>query len=70
MTTARSPVNLQEALTSYANALQLINAHRITRVTLRAHNRNAITTALATIPAFCQETNDLVRDSRMPGVTG
>ena len=59
MTTTPSPVNLQEALTSHANAIRLINVHLITRALLRAHTRAAITTALATIPAFCQETKHL-----------
>ncbi len=59
MTTAHTPVNVQEALTSHADAAQLINARRITRALRRAHTRKAITTALATIPAFCQKTNHL-----------
>lgn len=59
MTTTNTPVNLQEVLTSYASAIRLFNAHPIRHVTSRARTRTAITRALTTIPALCQETTHL-----------
>jgi putative intracellular protease/amidase len=50
------PVDLQEALTSYANAMQMIHGHPVVRLVFRIHATTAITAALATIPALSRET--------------
>ena len=59
MNTASQPVDLREALTSYTNAIQMINGRLAVRIALRTSPRQAITTALATIPHLCLETEHL-----------
>lgn len=56
--TARKPdpVDLQEALTSYAYAMATLNGHIIIRLVLRTRTGTAIPTALHTIPTLCRET--------------
>jgi hypothetical protein len=56
LTTTVQPVNLQEALTSYTNAMQAIHGHLIVRLVFHAPATAAITTALTTIPPLCRET--------------
>ena len=53
------PVDLQEALTSYTDAIQTINARPIARFLLRANGRAAIAAALDTVPALCREVHHL-----------
>ncbi len=57
MNTARKPepVDLQEALTSYTDAMAVITGHIIVRIVLRTRPGTAVTAALFTIPALCRE---------------
>lgn len=61
MNTARTPdpVDLQEALTSYAYAMAMVNGHVIVRLVLHTRTGTAILTALHTIPTLCRETAHL-----------
>jgi hypothetical protein len=52
---APEPVDLQEALTSYINAMQAMHSHIIVRIVLRTRPGTAITAALYTVPALCRE---------------
>jgi len=48
-------VDLQEALTSYINAMQAMSSHIIVYLVLRTRPGTAITAALFTVPALCRE---------------
>ncbi len=52
---AYEPVDLEEAITSYTNAIDAMTSHVILRIVLRTHQGTAITTAVFIVPALCRE---------------
>jgi len=52
-------VDVREALTSYSNAIEMINGRLAVLIALRTSPRRVLTTALATIPRLCLETQYL-----------
>jgi len=53
------PVDLHEALISYTDAIQTINAHPIARFIFQADGKAAIAAALNSVPALCREVHHL-----------